>query len=305
MRQLRGGKTGRCGEGGERQRGQPPAARPGQDRGEAPHHPVGADRRVGEAHQPGQLRREGRQQGVAVRGVLAGGHREGGEEQRAGARRAPAADGGEERLVLRGHGGRGEDEIERHHPRAALEQEVGQIGDVAPREGLALAEGLEGVVVDQDQGDLGRGHPVAQEEERVHRARLPAREHAGAGERGDRDGDHQANKHRAQDPRAASRAPEGQGQWPTPVRPKAAQANGWGNSFIAARCAAWSANRQAPGGPSPAPPSPAPPSSVAPRAGLSRGPVAIIDQRRDGDQRRDRRQGVRAADCRLRRPPPR
>ena len=238
----KGGKTGRRGERRERQRGQPPAARPGQDRGEAPHHSVGADRRVGEAHQPGQLRREGRQERVAVRAVLAArGHREGREEQGAGPRRTPAPDGGEQRLVLRGRGGRGEDQVEGHHARAALEQEVGEVRDVASRERLALPEGLEGVVVDQDQGDLGRGHPVAQEEEGVHRARLPAREHAGTREPGDRDGDEQADQHRAHHARAASRAPEGQGQWPTPVRPKAAQAKGWGNSFMAARCAAWRA----------------------------------------------------------------
>ena len=210
------GQAARAGERREGQRGQPRAGRAGEDRGEAAHHPVGPERGVGEAAQRGQLGGERRQQRVGAAPGL--GHRERGEDERARALGVPAPRDREQGLVLGGRGGRGDHQVEGHDAGAAAQEEVGEVGHVAARERLALAERQEGVVVDQHQHDLGGGHAVAQEEERVDRARLPAREHAGARERGHRHRDEQADQHRAQHPRAGCGSPSGQGQRPTPRR---------------------------------------------------------------------------------------
>jgi hypothetical protein len=214
----------RRGERGQREGGKPAAARGGQNRREAADHAVGADRRVGEAAQAGHLRGEGVQQRVALLPLLAHRHREGGEEQRTRTRDAPARDRVDQRLVLGGRGGGGQHEVEGHHPGPAPEQEVGEVGDVAPRQRLALPQRLEGIVVDGDQGDFGGGDSVAQEQEGVHRPGLPPREHAGAGQRGDRQRDEQADQHRARHPRASARAEQPPDHRPTPVKPATTEA---------------------------------------------------------------------------------
>jgi len=63
--------------------------------------------------------------------------------------------------------------VEADDARAAREEELAERGQLLPRQRLALAELLERVVVDQHEHDLGRRHPVAEEEEEVDRARLP------------------------------------------------------------------------------------------------------------------------------------
>ncbi len=122
----------------------------------------------------------------------------------------------DQRLVLGRRGRRRDHQVKGHHPRAAPEQEVGEVRHVAAREGLALAQRQERVVVDQHQHDLGSGHPIAQEQEGVDRACLPAREDAGARQRGHRHRDQQADQHRAQHPRAGAGTPAGFGQRRTP-----------------------------------------------------------------------------------------
>ena len=99
-----------------------------------------------------------------------------------------------------------EQDVEGNHPRSASDEEVGQLGQVAAGEGLALAQVPEGVLVNVHEDDPGRRMPVPHELEGVDGAGLPAREDADARQPDHREADGGAEEEGWNDPALARRS---------------------------------------------------------------------------------------------------
>jgi len=136
-------------EGGQGQGGKEPAIRRGKHGDHVPDDTVSPHRGVIEAEQGRDIGRNRWGRVVDFPPALPfSGPRHRGEHHVPGPLPIPATEHPQEGRILPGDGTPREGDVERHHPRAAPQQEIPKVGQVSAREGLALAQGPEIALVD-------------------------------------------------------------------------------------------------------------------------------------------------------------